>query len=402
MQVCKYLPVASDRMGIIWTLSSIDGICVLEFGPSGTTHYAIEAIGSLNGSDRAKIYSTHMDESDITFGKYDRLEKAIIEIDENIKPKYIFVMNSSVSSIIGTDIESVCDLLFDKVNAKLIPITTGGLKGDYNVGVESILYTLAKEVVCDFEKDNNKYNIIGFNIDKYNFESDINELKRMMKEYFNKELNTVFTCNTSSSEIEKASIGSINIVVRKEGLKCAKFLKDKYNIPYIYKNLYGVDNIDEFIKEISQIEGFNLNESIYEKEKNEVKSHLFRLKMKLRSIENRKCAVIGDFDTVVGLSSMLNSFGFDVCRKEVLYTEESEEVISNVSESDRMIYLKNTELFGLFADGASLDMKHNSVFDIQISNPNLNKVNIYHYKPFIGLRGVLYIIERLMNLSFDL
>ena len=86
MQLCKYYPVANDRMGIIWTLSSIENVCVIEFGPAGTTHYALEGIGSLNGNDRAKIYSTHMDQGDVTFGKYDRLEKAIVEIDVNINP----------------------------------------------------------------------------------------------------------------------------------------------------------------------------------------------------------------------------------------------------------------------------------------------------------------------------
>ena len=78
MQLCKYYPVANDRMGIIWTLSSIEGACVIEFGPAGTTHYAVEGVGSLNGNDKAKIYSTHMDQSDVTFGKYDRIEKAVI------------------------------------------------------------------------------------------------------------------------------------------------------------------------------------------------------------------------------------------------------------------------------------------------------------------------------------
>ena len=48
MQVCKYFPVASDRMGMIWTISSIEGACIIEFGPAGTTHFAIEGIGSLN------------------------------------------------------------------------------------------------------------------------------------------------------------------------------------------------------------------------------------------------------------------------------------------------------------------------------------------------------------------
>ena len=108
MQLCKYYPVANDRMGSIWTLCSIKDTCIIEFGPAGTTHYAVEGIGSLNAGEGSRIYSTHMDQSDVTFGKYDRLEKAILEVDENIKPRYIFVMASSISSIIGADIESVC------------------------------------------------------------------------------------------------------------------------------------------------------------------------------------------------------------------------------------------------------------------------------------------------------
>ena len=58
MSISKYFPVASDRMGIIWTLSSIKDACVIEFGPAGTTHYAVEGIGQINGEDLATIYST--------------------------------------------------------------------------------------------------------------------------------------------------------------------------------------------------------------------------------------------------------------------------------------------------------------------------------------------------------
>ena len=158
-----------------------------------------------------------MDQNDVTFGKYDRVENAILEVDENIKPKYIFVMASSISSIIGADIKSVCRVLKDRVNAKLIPITTGGLKEDYNVGVENTLKLLVKEITKENEQDINKYNIIGSNIDKYNFLSDTYEVKRMMKSLFNKESNTIFTSNTSVEDIENASKASLNIVVRKEG-----------------------------------------------------------------------------------------------------------------------------------------------------------------------------------------
>ncbi|CEO06077.1 nitrogenase component 1 [Paraclostridium sordellii] len=402
MEAYKYFPVANDRMGIIWTLSSIKDACIVEFGPAGTTHYAIEGIGSLNGEDEAKVYSTHMDQSDVTFGKYERLEKAIVEIDKNISPKYIFVMASSISSIIGADIISVCDTLKDLTNAKLIPITTGGLKDDYNTGVEYALELLACEIVKDNNIDKSKYNILGANIDKYNYLSDVKEVERIMNDLFDKKLNTTFTANTSIEEIEEASKASLNIVIRKEALKAAEYMKEKYNIPYIYKNLYGLKNTIKFIESIKAIDWYILNEERYNEEINFVKKNMFGIKRKFYFYdESKDCAVFGDYDTVIGISGMLNEFGFNVDRKEILYKTncEDEDVLISTSELDRMKYLKDKELLMLLGDGPSLDMVHNSKLDLQVSNPNLEKINIYPYTPFVGFRGCLYIMEKILNIK---
>ena len=59
----------------MWTLSSIKDAYVIEFGPAGTTHFAIEGMMQLNGH-RAYIYTTHINETDISFGTYERLEKS--------------------------------------------------------------------------------------------------------------------------------------------------------------------------------------------------------------------------------------------------------------------------------------------------------------------------------------
>lgn len=399
MQVCKYFPVANDRMGTIWTLASIDGACVIEFGPAGTTHYSIEAIGSLNGDEKAKIYSTHMDQSDVTFGKYDRIENAIIELDENIHPKYIFVMASSISSIIGSDIKSVCRVLKDKVNAKLIPITTGGLKDDYNVGIENTLKLLVKEITKDNEQDINKYNIIGSNIDKYNFLSDTYELKRIMKELFNKEANTIFTSETSIKDIENASCASLNIVVRIEGLKTAEYMKEKYNIPYIYQSMYGLENTMKFVEAVNEIEGYDLNKELYSKEIKFVKNNMFNVKRKFFFYkESKKCAVFGDYDTVIGISKMIEELGLQIDRKEVLHKlSTEEELISSSTELERMKYLKDADLLGVFGDGPSLDMVNKGKIKLQVSNPNLDRINIYPYTPYVGFRGCVYFIEHILN-----
>ena len=398
MNIYKYFPVASDRMGIIWTLSSVKDISVIEFGPAGTTHYAVESIGQLNAEDSFTIYSTDMDESDITFGSYERLENSIKEVDINKNPKYIFVMASSVSSIIGADVTSVCRELQPSINAKLIPITTGGLKYDYNVGVESALELIAKNIVKDCDKKEDNFNIIGSNIDSYNFASDSEEIKRMMKTVFNKDVNTVFTAYTTAEELEDSSKASLNIVIRKEGLKAAEYMKEKYNIPYIYSKPIGLTQTVKWINDIKELMNYEVNEVELNKEINLIKKYLFRMRFKLRGLKNKDVAIFGNHDTVLSMKSFIEELGLNVHRAEVLHGGKinNDEVIVSSGEPSVFKYLKNKELLILMGDGATLDMNHSSTLDIQISNPNLNAVNIYPYTPYVGLRGCLLLLEKIL------
>lgn len=399
MNIYKYFPVASDRMGIIWTLSSIKDSYIIEFGPSGTTHYAVESIGQLNGEDFSNIYSTHMSESDITFGKYDRLEKSIKEVDLNKNPKYIFVMASSISSIIGTDIEAICEEIQGEVNAKLIPIKTGGLKADYNSGVEEALELIVKNIVRDSSVKGDKVNIIGSNIDSFNFLSDCNEIKRLMKELFDKDINTVFTSYTSIDDIEKASEAELNIVLRKEGLKAAEYMKKKFNIPYIYGKPIGLENTINWIKEVQALMNYDLKEDILNEEIQSVKQYIFRLKMRLRGLKFNDVAIFGDYDTVYNFKKFAIELGLNVVRAEVLYNcnIEEENILKNTGELNRILFLKNNKIDILFGDGPSLDMESSAKIKLQVSNPNLNSINIYPYAPYIGFRGALLLIEKLLS-----
>lgn len=400
MNIYKYFPVASDRMGIVWTLCSIEEACVIEFGPAGTTHYAVEGIGQLNGEDSANFYSTHMDETDITFGSYERLENSIKEVDINKKPKYIFVMASSVSSIIGADVESVCRELQSTVNAKLIPVTTGGLKEDYNVGVEEALELIAKNMVKEAAEKTNTFNIIGVNMDSYNFLSEGEEIRRMMKELFDKELNVMFTAYTSVDKIEAAAKASLNIVVRKEGLKAAEYMKEKFNIPYVYGKPIGLKAIEKWIQEIRETVNYEVNEVALEKEINQVKEFMMKFRYKLRTLTNKEVAIFGDGDTVISMKGFMEDIGLSVNRAEILHSwnQGEEGIVINSGEYERYKYLKENDLLMLLADGCTLDMPSRAKFKMQISNPNINAVNLYPYKPFVGFRGTMYLMEKILGI----
>ena len=219
---------------------------------------------------------------------------------------------------------------------------------------------------------------------------------------FDKKVNTTFTAYTSIDEIERASMASLNIVTRKEGLKAAMIMDERYGIPYIYANLYGLKNTIKFIEQVKNITSWEVNEENLEKEIESVKNHLFSVKRRFYFYEkNKDAAVFGDYDTVIGMSDLLNELGINIDRKQIIYKTdcEDETIIASDDELDRMKYLRDTELLMLLGDGVTLDMKHNSKFDLQISNPNLHRVNIYPSTPYIGFKGCLLMIEKILNIK---
>ena len=115
MSLVRFLPTPSDRMGIIWSLLAVQGAIVLEYGPAGTTHYSMGLYGGLGLRFQNRLFTTHMSEDDVVMGDVTRLEEAIIELDKSYAPKVIFVVASSVTAVIGTDIKGVSRYMQNEV-----------------------------------------------------------------------------------------------------------------------------------------------------------------------------------------------------------------------------------------------------------------------------------------------
>ncbi|MBU5425378.1 nitrogenase component 1 [Tissierella pigra] len=411
MEFYKFFPTPSDRMGTIWTLSTIKDAYIIEFGPAGTTHFAIEGLMQLNGEHKANVYTTHINETDISFGKQDRLENAILEIDGQYNPKYIFVMASSISAIIGTDIESICFEMQSKVSAKLIPITTGGYNGDHTLGIERSLNMLCKEVVKPSENKQSKtYNIIGNNVDVFNFLSEMEEIKNMMKNGFDFDPNTIFTAYTSIDEIEKTTMGEINLVLRGEGLKAAKTLQKEHNMDYYYGRPYGLEGTTLWLRNLQEALGINVNEDYISKKTSEIRKHLMSYRFMIREVRNKSAILVGDYDVVIGLANLLEELGLSIkkiivkhklCKEVRKYIPEKwEEIIEfNLSERELEEYLKSAPSYLLLADGGTLKLENQSRLHLQIANPNFSKYSIYPYTPFVGYNGTLYMVQCLFELE---
>lgn len=146
MALIRNFPVPSDRMAIISTLLNIEDAVVLEYGPEGTTHFSMNFFNKLGKDYPDRLFTTGVDDSDIIMGSTEHLERGILELDALYSPKAIFVLTSSVTSIIGTDIAGICDSLQSKVQSRLIPVNTSGLGADYSAGLRKIYLQLLKDI----------------------------------------------------------------------------------------------------------------------------------------------------------------------------------------------------------------------------------------------------------------
>lgn len=227
MAVYRYLPIPSSRMGFLWAVTNIPGIAVLEFGPMGTTNFATRHM------EEAPIYSTHINDSVLTFGDSGPLRRAVLELEERTRPRMIYVMQSAVTSVIGFDMEAFCEELQPEVQARLVPVTLSGLSGDYTLGLAQGLYSLVEAWAEPAAAHKRVFHILGAAIDDTRIRPDVVEITRLMQEAFGWEPGLILPCEATIDSLRAAGEGGISLVLRKEALPAARLLHDRAGVPFL-------------------------------------------------------------------------------------------------------------------------------------------------------------------------
>lgn len=403
----QYYPIPSCRMGALWTLSDIDHACILEFGPAGTTHFSLEGMSNLNGNPKSHAFSTHISERDLTFGDTKRLEQAILEIDATKKPRFIFVMASTLTAIIGVDIESTCDMLQDQVNAKLIPIKSDGFKGDYTYGVRDVLSTLATHVIgsCS-EKLHLSYAIIGSTMDGYSSRSDVKAIERLMYDFFGATCHTVLTSGSSMTSLESAGDVSLNIALRQEGLDACQILRSRFGTPFVSTLPYGLDGIEAFLSAVEAQTGWKRKQEVYKRFVWNAQGTLRHIKS-LAEHHKPRVMLSGNYDDVEGVMAFLTACGI-LSVFGIITHKASKDAIENLpypaiesaSEADKRKALTGFEPDIILGDGVLIELAKGlcpKARCVQTAHPNLNRIVLHHEIPHMGVDGFMYLSELVLN-----
>ena len=397
MALIRNFPVPSDRMAIISTMLNIEDAVVLEYGPEGTTHFSMNFFNKLGQDYPNRLFTTGVDDSDIIMGSTEHLERGILELDALYSPKAIFVLTSSVISIIGTDIAGICDSLQSKVQSRLIPINTSGLGADYSAGLRKIYLQLAELFVQpDAAKQSKRYNILGASLLHYRAESDICEIARLLREGFDYELLHCLAMNTTTEALSELGSAELNIVLTNEAVPCAEYLQRVTGTPFVYLPPYGYSQTTEFLKSVAAVINKPVKEAVLQRleEKNR------RLKMLLNSpLMSRTPGTVflkGDYDTVKGFGEFFKELRFNVAHSVCTHkiTGAAAEGIEYFKEEKEYLQLlKDIHHCLVLADEDTMAKADATNFKICVSHPCFSHRRIASHLPFMGEWGADMLFE---------
>ena len=401
MSLVRFLPTPSDRMGIIWSLLAVQGAIVLEYGPAGTTHYSMGLYGGLGLRLQNRMFTTHMSEDDVVMGDVTRLEDALVELDKSYAPKVIFVVASSVTAVIGTDIKGVCRYMQNEVKAKLIAFDQGGFRGDYSIGLAETYKLLVRNLPQKgVAQESGIYNIIGASVWRYRMESDVWEIKSLLSEALGLSCNACLCCDTSVEELEDMGQAQVNIVLGNEGLAAARYLQEKFGTPYVYAVPYGYSGTLSFLKQVGEAVGREADSMVLlrlqTKEKSLSRLSLFTM---MGNNKPRMAVVKGDYDLVQGVSAFLEQGGINVLHKMCAHSlkaiaEPAADVEAYAEESDWLQIIRGLQDTLILADDVALLQADVDNTKVLISAPFMNSAVATHL-PFMGEKGADFLLEQM-------
>ncbi|MGF7059871.1 nitrogenase component 1 [Brassicibacter mesophilus] len=408
MGLHRFKPIPSGRMGILWTLATIRDAAIVEFGCMGHMLYSGLTLKHTGVHDACKLYSTHIDETDIALGGTSRLNHTIDNIIKRDNLRVIFLLPSSIPEVIGTDIPALCEELQPKyLGVRLLPFGYGGFDIIQHKGVQETLLLLAKTLPVDTKKTlQPTFNIIGSCADLFRFQADAREILRIMEGAFGMKPVCVMTSDTSIEEIEKMGSAHINLVIRREGEPAAKHLQKRFGIPYLLGRPYGIDGTIQWIKEIAKISGLTADIAFIKEGREISWRRLVPVMPNFRHIvrshpDEAALSLGGHADVVSGILS----FG---CEELFLYKgtcwcdcpNMGSEDIPYFSEDQWIQVIQAHKKGYLMASGEALEWGgHNT--ELQISNPDI-KWRLHPYEPpLVGFRGAVHLANLWINENIE-
>lgn len=325
---------SADTFGVCSALYELGGLCVM--------HDASGCNSTYNTHDEPRwydfdsmVYISGISEMEAIMGDDQKFIDDIIYTAKELNPKFIALAGTPIPTMIGTDFKAIANIVENETKIPTFGFNTTGMNS-YVSGAYKAFEALSKRFLKRNDKESraekSRVNILGATPLDFSINNSIKSTVDLLKENDFDVIST-WAMGSTLEDIKNAGNADVNLVISYSGMGAAKYMYEKFNIPYIVGTPFG----KEFAKKIVA----DLKEAIITKE-NKI------------SYINRKIDKNPQI-TIVGESIMSESLAYAISTEK----NKTVNVISTL-ETDKNLLLEGDKL-KIYEDDIEKELKNSKI-----------------------------------------
>ena len=325
---------SADTFGVCSALYELGGLCVM--------HDASGCNSTYNTHDEPRwydfdsmVYISGISEMEAIMGDDQKFIDDIIYTAKELNPKFIALAGTPIPTMIGTDFKAIANIVENETKIPTFGFNTTGMNS-YVSGSYKAFEALSKRFLKRNDKESraekSRVNILGATPLDFSINNSIKSTVDLLKENDFDVIST-WAMGSTLEDIKDAGNADVNLVISYSGMGAAKYMYEKFNIPYIVGTPFG----KEFAKKIV----VDLKEAIITKE-NKI------------SYINRKIDKNPQI-TIVGESIMSESLAYAISTEK----NKTVNVISTL-ETDKNLLLEGDKL-KIYEDDIEKELKNSKI-----------------------------------------
>ena len=325
---------SADTFGVCSALYELGGLCVM--------HDASGCNSTYNTHDEPRwydfdsmVYISGISEMEAIMGDDQKFIDDIIYTAKELNPKFIALAGTPIPTMIGTDFKAIANIVENETKIPTFGFNTTGMNS-YVSGAYKAFEALSKRFLKRNDKESraekSRVNILGATPLDFSINNSIKSTVDLLKENDFDVIST-WAMGSTLEDIKDAGNTDVNLVISYSGMGAAKYMYEKFNIPYIVGTPFG----KEFAKKIV----VDLKEAIITKE-NKI------------SYINRKIDKNPQI-TIIGESIMSESLAYAISTEK----NKTVNVISTL-ETDKNLLLEGDKL-KIYEDDIEKELKNSKI-----------------------------------------
>ena len=250
---------SADTFGVCSALYELGGLCVM--------HDASGCNSTYNTHDEPRwydfdsmVYISGISEMEAIMGDDQKFIDDIIYTAKELNPKFIALAGTPIPTMIGTDFKAIANIVENEMKIPTFGFNTTGMNS-YVSGAYKAFEALSKRFLKRNDKESraekSRVNILGATPLDFSINNSIKSTVDLLKENDFDVIST-WAMGSTLEDIKDAGNADVNLVISYSGMGAAKYMYEKFNIPYIVGTPFG----KEFAKKIV----VDLKEAIITKE----------------------------------------------------------------------------------------------------------------------------------------